>query len=265
MFRQGTRGPMLTRKQYELLLFINERLTEGGVSPSFEEMKDALGSSRNPASIASSAALEERGFIRRLPHRARALEVVSCRRSVAHAAAGGRARGFSPTVIHGDLRPRAARLRATTAGGRCSAAHGPHRRRHADRGAADPQSHHRRAAGHARQRRALRARGRGDSMIDAGILDGDTVLIQRSRHGRERRHRRGAHRRQRGDAEAPAPARRFDRAGARQHGLRDAHLRPRPRPRPGQAGRSVPPLLTRRRRSALAIADVSPVLRPAGH
>src|ERR1700742_3781251 len=67
---------MLTRKQYELLLFIDQRLKEHGVSPSFDEMKDALNLKSKSGIHRLITGLEERGFIRRLPHRARALEVL---------------------------------------------------------------------------------------------------------------------------------------------------------------------------------------------
>ena len=67
---------MLTRKQHELLRYIDERLSESGVSPSFDEMKDALGLKSKSGIHRLITALEERGFIRRLPHRARALEVL---------------------------------------------------------------------------------------------------------------------------------------------------------------------------------------------
>ena len=67
---------MLTSKQNELLLFINERLQKDGVSPSFDEMKDALNLASKSGIHRLISALEERGFLRRLPHRARALEVV---------------------------------------------------------------------------------------------------------------------------------------------------------------------------------------------
>jgi len=67
---------MLTRKQHELLRYINERLKESGVPPSFDEMKDALGLRSKSGVHRLITALEERGFIRRLPNRARALEVV---------------------------------------------------------------------------------------------------------------------------------------------------------------------------------------------
>lgn len=67
---------MLTRKQHELLMFIHQRLKETGVSPSFDEMRDALDLASKSGIHRLITALEERGFLRRLPHRARALEVV---------------------------------------------------------------------------------------------------------------------------------------------------------------------------------------------
>ena len=67
---------MLTRKQYELLRFISERLKESGVPPSFDEMKDALDLRSKSGIHRLITALEERGFIRRLPNRARAIEVI---------------------------------------------------------------------------------------------------------------------------------------------------------------------------------------------
>ena len=67
---------MLTRKQFELLRFINERLKESGIPPSFDEMKDALDLRSKSGIHRLITALEERGFIRRLPNRARAIEVI---------------------------------------------------------------------------------------------------------------------------------------------------------------------------------------------
>src|SRR5690242_21899063 len=95
------KGIMLTRKQLELLRFIHERLKEAGVPPSFDEMKDALDLRSKSGIHRLITALEERGFIRRLPNRARAIEVIKLPESVAHGmgssmGAGGaaRARGF---------------------------------------------------------------------------------------------------------------------------------------------------------------------------
>ena len=73
---RGTLVEMLTRKQYELLRFISERLKESGVPPSFDEMKDALDLRSKSGIHRLITALEERGFIRRLPNRARAIEVI---------------------------------------------------------------------------------------------------------------------------------------------------------------------------------------------
>src|SRR3981081_1334929 len=95
---------MLTRKQAELLRFIHERLKEAGVPPSFDEMKDALDLRSKSGIHRLITALEERGFIRRLPNRARAIEVIKLPESVAHGiGAGGRTRGFTPSVIEGNL------------------------------------------------------------------------------------------------------------------------------------------------------------------
>src|SRR3974390_1344565 len=93
---------MLTKKQRELLLFINQRLTAGGISPSFDEMKDALHLRSKSGIHRLVSGLEERGFIRRLPHRARALEVVKLPEESAAGVTGERGR-FSPTVIRGDF------------------------------------------------------------------------------------------------------------------------------------------------------------------
>src|SRR3954451_13617875 len=93
---------MLTRKQAELLRFIHERLKEAGVPPSFDEMKDALDLRSKSGIHRLITALEERGFIRRLPNRARAIEVIRLPDSVAHGMAS-RARGFTPSVIEGNL------------------------------------------------------------------------------------------------------------------------------------------------------------------
>ena len=94
---------MLTRKQYELLRFINERLKEAGVPPSFDEMKDALDLRSKSGIHRLITALEERGFIRRLPNRARAIEVIklpelSAAGTVTAAAASRRASSKAPSA-----------------------------------------------------------------------------------------------------------------------------------------------------------------------
>ena len=105
---------MLTRKQSELLRFINERLKEAGVPPSFDEMKEALELRSKSGIHRLIIALEERGFIRRLPNRARALEVLRLPESATPSPA--RARRFAPSVIEGTLgRVRAAPPRPAAA------------------------------------------------------------------------------------------------------------------------------------------------------
>ncbi|MEL6317499.1 MAG: transcriptional repressor LexA [Pseudomonadota bacterium] len=94
---------MLTRKQYELLVFINERIRSDGVSPSFDEMKDALDLKSKSGIHRLITALEERGYIRRLPHRARALEVLRLPENMAPP--GGRA-GPRLALVEGGAEPR---------------------------------------------------------------------------------------------------------------------------------------------------------------
>ena len=92
---------MLTRKQHELLMFIHERIKETGVSPSFDEMKEALDLASKSGIHRLITALEERGFLRRLPHRARALEVVKMpQQATASSPPKGRA-PFRPQVVEG--------------------------------------------------------------------------------------------------------------------------------------------------------------------
>jgi repressor LexA len=172
---------MLTRKQFELLRFIHERLTEAGVPPSFDEMKDALDLRSKSGIHRLITALEERGFIRRLPNRARAIEVIKLPDSVAHGIGGTRARGFTPSVIEGNLgRVRAAapdedgsRPVAVPVMGRIAAGtpiEAIQTKSHVINMPADMLS--------SGEHFALEVRG--DSMIDAGILDGDTALLRRT-------------------------------------------------------------------------------------
>ena len=174
---------MLTRKQAELLRFIHERLKEAGVPPSFDEMKDALDLRSKSGIHRLITALEERGFIRRLPNRARAIEVIKLPDSVAHGIGTTRARGFTPSVIEGTL----GKVRSSSVGYEDDGS----------RPVAVPVMG-RIAAGtpiEAIQSRThvinmppdLMGTGdhfalevRGDSMIDAGILDGDTALIKKT-------------------------------------------------------------------------------------
>ena len=167
---------MLTRKQHELLMFIHERIKEQGVSPSFDEMKEALDLASKSGIHRLITALEERGFIRRLPHRARALEVLKLPDQAAPGASRGR--GFQPQVITGSgLRapePAAANdTRELPILGKIAAGVPIDAIQHERDRVAVPE--------------AMLGGGehfvlevQGDSMINAGILDGDQVIIRRS-------------------------------------------------------------------------------------
>jgi repressor LexA len=174
---------MLTRKQHELLRYIHERLKESGVPPSFDEMKEALNLRSKSGIHRLITALEERGFIRRLPNRARALEVVRLPESVAPNMRPTPGK-FSPGVIEGGLgRVRPKQVEevdvdtyssvAVPVMGRIAAGvpiEAIQTRSHTI--AVPPEmlgggDHF-----------ALEVRG--DSMIDAGILEGDVVVIRKS-------------------------------------------------------------------------------------
>ena len=166
---------MLTRKQHELLMFIHERIKETGVSPSFDEMKDALDLASKSGIHRLITALEERGFLRRLPHRARALEVTKLPTQATAAAPARGRQTFKPQVVEG------AGLQAVTPAndvrelpilGRIAAG--------------TPIA----AIQHERDRlpvpETMLGGGehyvlevQGDSMIEAGILDGDYVIIRK--------------------------------------------------------------------------------------
>ena len=170
---------MLTRKQLDLLDFINKRLTRDGVPPSFDEMKEALDLRSKSGIHRLITALEERGFIRRLAHRARAIEIVKLPESL-----GGDASGFVPQVIEGD-RPDATPPSATPVEaihamelpvmGRIAAG--------VPIEAISEVSHNVAVPG-----QMLRGGGeyyalevKGDSMIEAGINDGDVVVIRETK------------------------------------------------------------------------------------
>jgi len=168
---------MLTRKQHELLLYINRRLSDSGISPSFEEMKDALGLKSKSGIHRLISGLEERGFIRRLPHRARALEVVKLPEETA---AKGRPTKFSPTVIKGDFKTALPGMAVNDTGqaqelplyGRIAAGTPIEALRDSANTISVP-------AGMLGIGEHYALEVAGDSMVEAGICDGDTVLIQR--------------------------------------------------------------------------------------
>lgn len=176
---------MLTRKQQELLLFIHERMKESGVPPSFDEMKDALDLASKSGIHRLITALEERGFIRRLPNRARALEVIKL--PEAYTPSLQPRRGFSPSVIEGSLgkpQPVAAPVKAreepansvsVPVMGRIAAGVPISAIQNNTHDITVPME----MIGSG-EHYALEVRG--DSMIDAGILDGDTVIIRNASH-----------------------------------------------------------------------------------
>ena len=186
---------MLTRKQHQLLQFLHQHLKDEGVSPSFDEMKDALGLKSKSGIHRLITGLEERGLIRRLPHRARAIEVLRLPDEAAGAQnltqpsspAGEGRRPFQPSVISGGWSsgignvshqaapvplPDDEQLISLPLYGRIAAG--------------TPIEALRDESTFLQVPRSLLERGEhyaleveGDSMMEAGILDGDTVLIQR--------------------------------------------------------------------------------------
>lgn len=164
---------MLTRKQYDLLHFIHKRLQRDGVPPSFDEMKDALDLRSKSGIHRLITALEERGFIRRLPHRARAIEIVRLPESLD---GGG---GFQPALVEGGLPEHSPAARPVEAAslvlpvmGRIAAGTPIEAIQHVSHNVAVP------AAMLASAGRHYALEVKGDSMIDAGINNGDVVVIQ---------------------------------------------------------------------------------------
>ncbi|GAA4250513.1 transcriptional repressor LexA [Azospirillum formosense] len=169
---------MLTRKQHELLLFINERLGQGGVSPSFDEMKDALNLKSKSGIHRLITGLEERGFIRRLPHRARALEVLRLPEGLETARTRPPRAKFQPNVIKGDFS-----FVGREANPASESVQLPLYGRIA---AGTPIEALRDGSAFVDIPAAMLGMGdhyalevAGDSMVEAGILDHDTVVIQR--------------------------------------------------------------------------------------
>lgn len=174
---------MLTRKQYELLMFIDRHLKQTGFSPSFEEMKDALKLKSKSGIHRLISALEERGFLGRRRHRARALEVLRLPENSAQprmADAEEAAQSFSPTVIRGDFTPKIPGVRAANDAeaiqlplyGRIAAGLPIEALR-------DPSSYVDMPVDLLGSGEHYALEVAGDSMVEAGILDGDTVVIRK--------------------------------------------------------------------------------------
>jgi repressor LexA len=184
MGTEGAHTAMLTAKMHELLLFLDARGREGGVSPSFEEMKDALGLKSKSGVHRLVEALEERGFIRRLPNRARALEVVrgpGPRTPPAEAGADAAGGQGDDNVIRAEFTQRRAPIASRGVElalvGRIAAGQPIEAIEDAEplvvpQTLLGPGEHY-----------ALEVVG--DSMQDAGILDGDYALIRRCETARD--------------------------------------------------------------------------------
>jgi repressor LexA len=171
---------MLTRKQHELLVYIDRHLKQSGCSPSFEEMKDALQLKSKSGIHRLISALEERGFIERRHHRARALEVKRLPEDMANRTTEAGSEHFSPTVIRGDFTPRIPGVRTANDAAAISL---PLYGRIA---AGLPIEALRDAGSQIEVPLAMLGNGEhyalevaGDSMVEAGILDGDQVIIRK--------------------------------------------------------------------------------------
>jgi repressor LexA len=173
---------MLTKKQYQLLVFIDRRLKDSGISPSFDEMKEALALRSKSSIHRLITALEERGFLRRLPHRARALEVLRLPDNVIPAVRRERrtqGEPFAPNVIKAEFKlpgsqpPAMTDLVQLPLYGRIAAGTPIEALRDHTRQVGVPASVLGRGEHYALE-------VEGDSMIEAGIHDGDMVIIQRT-------------------------------------------------------------------------------------
>ncbi len=184
---------MLTRRQYEVLVYINDTLQKTGVSPSYDEMKKALGLHSKSGIHRLITGLEERGFIRRLPHHARAVEILRMPENFSEPSGGepedvparntgaptNVENGFSPNVIKGNFR-----IPAVSVAGDSAAVQLP---LYGKIAAGSPIEALRDNSMTTDVPASLLGSGEhfalevdGDSMIDAGIHDGDMVIIRRS-------------------------------------------------------------------------------------
>jgi len=170
---------VLTKKQLELLLFIDQHLKKHGTAPSFEEMKLAVNLKSKSGIHRLVTALEERGFLRRLPHRARALEVAKLPPSHGAAPVPSGDKGFRPSVIEGDFTQGRSHRPADSSEvvslplyGRIAAGMPIEAMRDESNAIGIPASMLGKGDHYALE-------VDGDSMVEAGILDGDTAIIER--------------------------------------------------------------------------------------
>ncbi len=163
---------MLTKKQKNLLLFINKRLRSSGVSPSYEEMKQSLNLKSKSGIHRLISALEERGFIRRLPHKARALEVIKLPET---ASANDIYNSFSPSVIKGGLDENTSNVKSSEISVLGKIAAGTPVEAIQNEVARIPLP-----ANIEKNGEYFGLKVQGDSMIEAGINEGDTVIVKKT-------------------------------------------------------------------------------------
>jgi len=161
---------MLTKKQKNLLMFINKKLRSSGVSPSYEEMKESLNLKSKSGIHRLISALEERGFIKRLAHKARALEVVKLPET---ASANDIYNSFSPSVIKGGLDEEGIETNEIPVLGKIAA--GTPVEAIQNEVSRVPLPNNLEKNGE-----YFGLRVQGDSMIDAGISEGDTVIVKKT-------------------------------------------------------------------------------------
>jgi len=163
---------MLTKKQKNLLLFINKKLRSSGISPSYEEMKESLNLKSKSGIHRLISALEERGFIRRLPHKARALEVIKLPET---ASANDIYNTFSPSVIKGGLDQKKSSNKDIEIPVLGKIAAGTPVEAIQNEIARIPLP-----GNLERNEEYFGLRVQGDSMIEAGINEGDTVIVKKT-------------------------------------------------------------------------------------
>ena len=163
---------MLTKKQKNLLLFINKKLRSSGVSPSYEEMKQSLNLKSKSGIHRLISALEERGFIRRLPHKARALEVIKLPET---ASANDIYNSFSPSVIKGGLDENTSNEKSSEISVLGKIAAGTPIEAIQNEVARIPLP-----ANINKNGEYFGLKVQGDSMIEAGINEGDTVILKKT-------------------------------------------------------------------------------------
>ena len=161
---------MLTKKQKNLLLFINKKLRSSGVSPSYEEMKESLNLKSKSGIHRLISALEERGFIKRLAHKARALEVVKLPET---ASANDIYNSFSPSVIKGGLDDESIEKNEVPVLGKIAAGTPVEAIQNEVSRVPLPNNIEKNGE-------YFGLKVQGDSMIEAGISEGDTVIVKKT-------------------------------------------------------------------------------------